>query len=510
MAMPVVRQICANCFGKLKIQNVEGCPLKEYQMNSFDYNEDLGIEVKRCSGCKVLSYCSKPCQTEHWHYSHKKLCKILSGKQAGPKVRHDVHNCLSCTEENQGARCKSLSSHEVILTHYWRYFDCEQGSGYQCPFVPGECSSKFLSWVDNFLYVITDVLQEAVSSAGPAYHRNPKAVKSYQLIRNNFLMLRSRYWCFCTQASGKNKQVADVKLAELAFTQMMKKTIYLGEEEREPRNPMLVLNNVFKGRSKSLIWEKFLHFTGKFYRMLRVMKYAIINLRNLPDKKKEKYAELININKDDLRVFDMELKADPQQIFTSLPDASKCFGCQRRFGGRKAQDQFQSQSCPWFCSKEEAGKIIHGRFPDKPIIYDSKLVSCGDRQDCIRAVVSAQLSRYDHVGRLLHEFLSHSLLCNGCIKYSNKTHKCSRCRAVVYCSQDCLNADWESHKAVCQAGAEIGCSTGLMDRRRLQRDLKLSHQQLATSIIMRLDPVLYTGIYWFSVKREYLAGLELD
>ena len=122
-------------------------------------------------------------------------------------------------------------------------------------------------------------------------------------------MLRSRYWCFCTQASGKNKQVADVKLAELAFTQMMKKTIYLGEEEREPRNPLLVLNNVFKGRSKSLIWEKFLHFTGKFYRMLRVMKYAIINLRNLPDKKKESYQCMFSLLREALECLGLELSA---------------------------------------------------------------------------------------------------------------------------------------------------------------------------------------------------------
>ena len=97
------------------------------------------------------------------------------------------------------------------------------------------------------------------------------------------------------------------------------------------------------------------------------------------------------------------------------------------------------------------------------------------------SVVSRQMRRYEKDGSLLHEFLSHSLLCNGCIKYSNKTHKCSRCRAVVYCSQDCLNADWESHKTVCQAGA--GSSSGFMDRRRLQTDLKTAHQILAMSLI---------------------------
>ena len=155
--------------------------------------------------------------------------------------------------------------------------------------------------------------------------------------------------------------------------------------------------------------------------------------------------------------------------------------------------------------------MIHVRFPDKPIFYDNRLVSCGDREDCIRRVINMQMRRYEHQGRLLHEFLSHSVLCNGCIKYSNKTHKCSRCRAVVYCSQDCLNADWESHKTVCQAGAEMGGTSGVvMERRRLQGDLKASYQNHALSLIAWFDPLLYTGMGVLGDQHKCLAGLELD
>ena len=512
MLQPVVRQVCANCFGKMK---VEGCPLKESKLTAAHYEEDLLIELKRCSGCKVLSYCSKSCQMEHWHYGHKKICKVLSGKQTGPWVQHDVKNCLSCTEENQGARCKSLESYQAILANYWRYFDCEQGPGtqFQCPFIPGECTRIFHGWVDNYLYIITDLLQEAVTGAGSVYYRNAKAVKSYQLIRDNFLLLRSRYWSFCTQASGKNKNVADLKLAELAFARMMKSN-YLSEEDREPRNAMIVLNNVFKGRSKSLIWEKFIHFTGKFYRILRILKYSVINFRNLPDKKKKKYSELININKEHISASEIEQKRGPLQVFSTLPDSAKCFGCQRRFGGRKAQEQVQFMGLSWFCTKEEdSGHYIHVRFPDKPILYDNGLVSCGDREDCIRRVVSLQMRGYEHQGGLLHEFLSHSLLCSGCIKYSNKTHKCSRCRAVIYCSQDCLNTDWESHKTVCRSGAEGDSSSnsrGLMERSRLQGDLKVAYQEHAMSVIAYFDPLLYTGMLLVGDKHLHLAGLDLD
>ena len=200
----------------------------------------------------------------------------------------------------------------------------------------------------------------------------------------------------------------------------------------------------------------------------------------------------------------------PLQVFAGLPDDAKCFGCQRRFGGRKAQDQVQFQGFSWFCSRDEdSGRLIHVRFPEKPILYDNRFVSCGDREDCIGSVVSMQMKRFEEQGSLLHEFLSHSLLCNGCIKYSNKTHKCSRCRAVVYCSQECLNADWESHKTVCQPGSETG-TKGVMERRRLQRDLKTSHQHHSMSIIARLDPLLYSGMILLGDQHKHVTGLDLD
>jgi hypothetical protein len=45
-------------------------------------NEDLKMELMKCSQCKMAEYCSKECQVADWRAGHKKECKEI-------KQRHD-------------------------------------------------------------------------------------------------------------------------------------------------------------------------------------------------------------------------------------------------------------------------------------------------------------------------------------------------------------------------------------------------------------------------------------
>ena len=38
-------------------------------------NVSVHGRLKRCARCKAMSYCSKKCQIEHWHKTHKYFCK---------------------------------------------------------------------------------------------------------------------------------------------------------------------------------------------------------------------------------------------------------------------------------------------------------------------------------------------------------------------------------------------------------------------------------------------------
>ena len=67
-------KFCANCLGGmagLLINETEGahCGCENCRNNNFS----------RCARCRIVPYCSKDCQIEHWRY-HKKFCKKLSGK----------------------------------------------------------------------------------------------------------------------------------------------------------------------------------------------------------------------------------------------------------------------------------------------------------------------------------------------------------------------------------------------------------------------------------------------
>ncbi|KAA6374220.1 MAG: hypothetical protein EZS28_030253 [Streblomastix strix] len=53
----------------------------EYQFQMCDYcyrDASNEIQMKRCTRCKQVSYCSKECQTKHWYLAHKLECKIFA------------------------------------------------------------------------------------------------------------------------------------------------------------------------------------------------------------------------------------------------------------------------------------------------------------------------------------------------------------------------------------------------------------------------------------------------
>ena len=37
--------------------------------------------LKRCTRCKLMTYCNKDCQLEHWYRHHKTVCKVISGEK---------------------------------------------------------------------------------------------------------------------------------------------------------------------------------------------------------------------------------------------------------------------------------------------------------------------------------------------------------------------------------------------------------------------------------------------
>ena len=83
---------CANCkiFG-WKQPDLGTSPLKQ---------PDMGTRpLKRCTGCRMLFYCSKECQAEHWRKVHKDHCRFLSGRRPLASKGHNKEDCKHCIME---------------------------------------------------------------------------------------------------------------------------------------------------------------------------------------------------------------------------------------------------------------------------------------------------------------------------------------------------------------------------------------------------------------------------
>ena len=48
----------------------------------FQWEQPAVGNLQKCSRCKVLQYCSKDCQKEHWMLVHKEQCKQLAKTKA--------------------------------------------------------------------------------------------------------------------------------------------------------------------------------------------------------------------------------------------------------------------------------------------------------------------------------------------------------------------------------------------------------------------------------------------
>ena len=141
-------------------------------------------------------------------------------------------------------------------------------------------------------------------------------------------------------------------------------------------------------------------------------------------------------------------------------------------------------------------------WPEKAVLHQKVsdsffLASCGDRADCIAAAIAAQLKLESCEAELIIELLSHSWLCNGWLRYSMKTRRCSKCKSVLYCSQHCLETDWASHQF--SSPVLVDAKTEVVSSRRLKAEGRARHERHGEFILSRMDPFLFRFVESFHV-----------
>jgi hypothetical protein len=107
----------------------------------YDWKQAANVNL-RCSRCKVMSYCGKECQLEHWAKHHKQQCKALAGRKPEPLAQHRGAACptcqapdgpLACPLEFSFGRWDNVSNHMMITSCINREYAEQPTLGYACP-----------------------------------------------------------------------------------------------------------------------------------------------------------------------------------------------------------------------------------------------------------------------------------------------------------------------------------------------------------------------------------------
>lgn len=126
--MPSDAQECANC----------GSPA----------NPHLGPAgtLRACGQCRLVSYCDKPCQVQHWKLSHKQLCVSLGARSVQTALRlrtpappRGSTLCVICLEPLASAAVRALRCGHQLHAPCVEAMGRAGGGVSACPLCRREC-----------------------------------------------------------------------------------------------------------------------------------------------------------------------------------------------------------------------------------------------------------------------------------------------------------------------------------------------------------------------------------
>ena len=488
-----VARDCANCISMMRNEKCD-----KNSTNSCSCAACRGLELRRCTGCQVVAYCSKLCQTEHWKSNHKAWCQILAWKTRVPAVEHRVGQCRACTPAKSGRFCESLHIRNRAVVSFFNGFgyhmdtECacrvdnreeeqyrsrpENAFPSQFPFQLGENTGVFLGWIDEYLYNLTRLFLKIFT--GQHRHLFQPAGND---VTEYMETLRSKYWVYVL--IERRPHVSEIHLAQHALSYLPKDCPWSGEAFNK-------LDLALKGEK---YWEQFLASLGEFFKRLRRVKYSSLNLETISEKERagslQSLLQLAELQTDRQLDFTLDFSFP---LVTRLPADLTCLACQRSLGGETAQHQLQHPNLAWLADTDyHKMDLVNLRLAGRPVIHQKSeaggemVVTCGTRA-CISRGLEEQEENLRKEGRAVLEFLCQAQLCYGCLRHSLRTHRCSQCRAVRYCSNLCLQADWARHQPACRG--EVRESLG---SRRLEGPEQHNHNLNCDLFLYRCDPLMY-------------------
>ena len=385
------------------------------------------------------------CQKEHWTKVHRHHCKYFSGKKTPVGIEHDPATCPFCLEGEENVKRPDNPKYGCLVkfiphpgpstlkTLMGMKLKNKQGElvPVQSPFSWLSTSANS-SRIEHTIFVMLNVLCKMHLT------RHKITLKYPEEVDNLFCVLHN--------AGAKCKEIAITYPRSAWPVQMWYPVFCKYMPEAGPfLNKIREDQRISSFKDPFDLWDIFELLAGFLNNRPDLLIKTIhkIPLESYP-REVRVLLEKIDIDQQYL-IWDQVLAALEDQLvpYSKLVEIFMMDETRRRCGGCKRETRVQMIKTH---RSLDAGREM------KPFICQwlSGGYVCCRNKACCRKVISRYLREYE---LLLDAFCAKgtsAFNCDQCFRRCEKVHRCTGCWTKVYCSQECLDKDWEVvHKEVC-------------------------------------------------------------
>jgi len=411
--------------------------------------------LKQCSKCKVVIYCSKECQKEHWEKVHKKQCKYLAKEKVFPLSRHDQITCQGCKDEREtGGLDEMAKLDNPILGCYMSKVGClpvvclpgVEGdiSEAPLPFQLGEMSGKFQTKQEHTISIILHIMYKMKLTRHNLWTICPQDM---DCLWKSFSIIRNEIWRAYIMSSSL--QVQEDKIRGLMIPSLVEGL----KDQASMINSKLTTEahelDEFQPWNTLLLLLDFL-LTSTTIDAFRIVAEA----KGLPE---------MSLDIEKIRLTSVQFNTMWQQLLDSMKGKLIPYttAVRQLCGGSL------NQTCVVCAKNITVERVITSTQDHKvPGLFFSVVSTfyCGYWRCNIKiGQASCQLfNTYIQISTVCK-----GSICDGCHLPSTKIHRCTRCLTKQYCGVQCRDKDWAKvHSQVCRNDEIIRKRKGGQEKRK--------------------------------------------
>jgi len=403
----------------------------------YEWKQEEDKSSMQCSKCKVMLYCSKQCQKEHWFNVHKYQCKYLAKQKVYPHSVHIITSCPDCIEEAETGPVEMCRPENPVLGCPLAILILSDNLHFSL----GEMSGQFLNKTDATLSLMLRIMYKMKVTRHTSWVTDQKSTVD---ICEKICKIRSECWDV-THVYGNLGPKLNRIVALKVHGVMSEVVDHLVTIDTK-------LHSInFIDESKFRPWDTL------------ILLFSFLEL-NIVEQNRNR-TEIMGLPEMSADLFKLRLPSAQfhsvwQQILDTLHGRLVPYITlvEVMCGGNLRQ------AC-YGCLKEVT--VMDVIVPDLifirnlcPVLVFGNVRAVLCEGPMCAEEIKEELNAHDSDLRDLYTrgfFECIALLCDHCGlpgSRGNMGHRCSRCLTKVYCGEECRNQDWVVHKMVCREGEE--------------------------------------------------------